>query len=102
MRIKSVKEYLAGKRSRKIISMAIATNFIDNEICDAIEAEFDKVRMEDNSISVNIAVPFEAYGHLDEFLTECRKILEPLGYKCYRSHDGVGVNDTLFVECKWK
>ena len=103
-KLKTVSEYLTGKLSKetKDNMSAIASKFVNGPLRERIEGEFDDAKLTDKELSVNVEVPFEALGHMPDFVAECKHLLEPLGYQAEESHDGGGMYTTLFVSCKLK
>lgn len=106
MLLQSVSTYLRKlKHDGSVISgkpdmASLAEQFVNGELRESIEMAFDEAELKDTELSVNEPLPIDAYGKVREFIVECNKILNPLGYTASESHDGAGMHSTLFVE--WK
>lgn len=77
------------EKTKKISMETIVERFINSEVQSAIERS--------SYPSINVEVPFDAYGDLNLFYALCDKALAPLGYKSADSHDGGGMYNTLCV-----
>lgn len=100
-KLKSVTDYLLGKKSRSTKpSMAdLAKQFVNGELREDIESEFSELKISDKEMSTMTQLPMGVTDN-KEFVEECRKLLQPLGYECEESHDGAGMYATLYVSAK--